>query len=466
MASTEFSPDLYRPHLTMKVFRRCPPISARCLTRVSVFLLVTTLLITCPALAANVPPTVILTNPASVFSFAAPVNITFGASATDSDGTVAKVEFFQGATKLGEDTDSPYSIVWSNAPPGNYAVRAVATDNEGATNQTGAMAISVIAPGTSVWIAYNDHSPGVATSPATTTYDILGFGPQGGLPLPTGGPLRNVFTGAILPAQVQITTTGETAPGNNPNIPAAGSPFFTNFSGFVDFKGNNDFPNGPDTGPTYGMCTVTTNAFVTYIFTNLDPNRRYSFKGATTRGVASYTNRWTMVEILGASSFVSAHSTGVVTTVQAPASLDINQAAANFGYNARGDIINWENIDPGPDGTFSVRNTRYAGFVPNGSSTNGNPPYGYAMTEIRLQEFTATANQPVLLNARKLTNGNFQLTLSGTVGQTYAIERSVNLSDWTNLLTFTNLAAQTLITDTNLTGVGARFYRGRLAPGP
>lgn len=86
------------------------------------------------------------------------------------------------------------------------------------------------------------------------------------------------------------------------------------------------------------------------------------------------------------------------------------------------------------------------------------------MTEIRLQEFTASADQPVLLNARKLTNGNFQLTLTGTIGQKYAIDRSLNLSAWTNLVTFTNLAAQTLLTDTNAAGVSARFYRGRLVP--
>jgi len=32
------------------------------------------------------------------------------AAATDSDGTIAKVEFFQGTTKLGEDLTSPYSF--------------------------------------------------------------------------------------------------------------------------------------------------------------------------------------------------------------------------------------------------------------------------------------------------------------------------------------------------------------------
>ena len=35
------------------------------------------------------------------------------ATASDADGTVTKVEFFNGAAKLGEDTTAPYSFTWS-----------------------------------------------------------------------------------------------------------------------------------------------------------------------------------------------------------------------------------------------------------------------------------------------------------------------------------------------------------------
>ena len=34
-------------------------------------------------------------------------------TASDSDGTVAKVEFFNGTTKLGQDTTAPYGFTWS-----------------------------------------------------------------------------------------------------------------------------------------------------------------------------------------------------------------------------------------------------------------------------------------------------------------------------------------------------------------
>ena len=164
---------------------------------------------------------------------------------------------------------------------------------------------------------------------------------------------------------------------------------------------------------------------------------------------------------------------GVTASLEAPPTEPLQPLDEYTGNVARarrrGLVYPYElaGVLTGPDGGFAIRNSQYAGFVPNGSSTNGNPSYGYAITEIRLEEFTAPlTNPPVLLDPRRLTNGSFQLTLSGVAGQKYAIDRSLNLSSWTNLLTFTNQLGQTLITDTNATGVNARFYRGRLVPVP
>jgi len=73
-----------------------------------------------------------LTNPASDISLAAGSTIAITAEASDSDGVVSKVEFFSDTTELGEDTTSPYSFVWVNAPPGDYTLTAKATDNKNA----------------------------------------------------------------------------------------------------------------------------------------------------------------------------------------------------------------------------------------------------------------------------------------------------------------------------------------------
>ena len=58
---------------------------------------------------------------------------TLTAAASDSDGTIASVEFKVGGVSIGTDTTSPYSIshTFTN---GSVEVKAIATDNLGATN--------------------------------------------------------------------------------------------------------------------------------------------------------------------------------------------------------------------------------------------------------------------------------------------------------------------------------------------
>jgi len=83
--------------------------------------------------AANQPPLVSLTSPASGSAFSAPATITLTAAASDTDGTVQRVEFYNGSTLLGSDTTSPYSFTWLNVAAGPYSLSAVARDNLGAS---------------------------------------------------------------------------------------------------------------------------------------------------------------------------------------------------------------------------------------------------------------------------------------------------------------------------------------------
>lgn len=80
----------------------------------------------------NHPPSVIITNPASGTMFVHPASITGSAEATDSDGSVTKVEFFAGQTPVGVATNPPYPVVITNLLPAIYALTAVATDDMGA----------------------------------------------------------------------------------------------------------------------------------------------------------------------------------------------------------------------------------------------------------------------------------------------------------------------------------------------
>jgi len=91
----------------------------------------------------NTPPTVTITNPPTGSSFSAPASLAVGASASDSDGTVAQVDFYQNGSLIGSDAISPYSVAVNNLNPGSYAYRAVATDNRGASTTSSVVNVTV-----------------------------------------------------------------------------------------------------------------------------------------------------------------------------------------------------------------------------------------------------------------------------------------------------------------------------------
>jgi len=93
--------------------------------------------------AANLPPTVSITNPASGTVFAAPANVTIQASASDSDGTVTNVQFLVGANVVTNQATAPFFGVTNNLAAGSYTLFAIASDNDGAT-ATNQVAISVV----------------------------------------------------------------------------------------------------------------------------------------------------------------------------------------------------------------------------------------------------------------------------------------------------------------------------------
>ena len=91
----------------------------------------------------NLWPTVVLTSPTDGQTFEDNADVTIQATASDSDGLVSQVEFFNGRQSLGIDSDSPYSVVWQNVSGGSYDISAVAMDNEGAEARSSVVNILV-----------------------------------------------------------------------------------------------------------------------------------------------------------------------------------------------------------------------------------------------------------------------------------------------------------------------------------
>ena len=96
----------------------------------------------------NQAPTVSLTAPANNATYTAPATITLAANASDADGSISKVEFYNGTTLLGTNTTAPYTYSWTNVAAGNYTITAKAYDNAGATTTSAGVNVVVTAPAT------------------------------------------------------------------------------------------------------------------------------------------------------------------------------------------------------------------------------------------------------------------------------------------------------------------------------
>jgi hypothetical protein len=160
----------------------------------------------------NSVPSVSITSPSPGATINAQSSLTINANASDADGTVSKVEFFQGVTKLGEATTSPYGFTWAGVPAGSYSITAVATDDDGATATSAPVGVYVNAPP-----ATNAGPDQGVTLPSPLT--IYGSVADDGLPSPPSsaiaswskisGPGTVTFT----PANAAVTTASFSSEG-------------------------------------------------------------------------------------------------------------------------------------------------------------------------------------------------------------------------------------------------------------
>ncbi|MEI7596031.1 MAG: Ig-like domain-containing protein [Bacteroidota bacterium] len=96
--------------------------------------------------SSNQNPTVSITSPANNTSYTTGTTVEIAATASDADGSISKVEFYQGTTLLGEDLTSPYTYSWINVGAGNYSITAKAYDNLNAIGTSAPIQITVSSP--------------------------------------------------------------------------------------------------------------------------------------------------------------------------------------------------------------------------------------------------------------------------------------------------------------------------------
>ena len=173
-----------------------------------------TLTVVQPSSSPNRPPTVTLTAPASGTVFTAPANVTIGASATDPENRLDRVEFYAGTTFLGAATSAPFSVTWPSAPGGTYSLTARVFDADGGTATSPAVTITVNASAGSIptavaFQAWADH----ATLVTSYRLDVFASGTDPNMGTPAAS-----------------SDLGKPAPDGNGDITVDRSAFFTNLA--------------------------------------------------------------------------------------------------------------------------------------------------------------------------------------------------------------------------------------------
>jgi hypothetical protein len=94
------------------------------------------------AKAPNVLPVVSMTAPADGAVVPVGASVTLSASGLDVDGTVARIDLYQGDTLIGSAPGDSIALSWNPPASGTFLITAVAVDNDGGTARSVAITIT------------------------------------------------------------------------------------------------------------------------------------------------------------------------------------------------------------------------------------------------------------------------------------------------------------------------------------
>ncbi len=213
------------------------------------------------------------------------------------------------------------------------------------------------------WTAYadlrtssnsNNNATNVLEIPEAT---IDAYGTGSPINPATSFTLTDLTTGTDTGGRLQIDNSSlGISSDNGGNF--TGGPAFSVFGGIVDGAGVFSFT---DAGAVFQLNV-----------SGLDPTKRYT-AALTNNRDQSHTGdeRWTDLELMGA--VASTEASGGTTTVVSPTHVRFG----SWDNTARGDMGRWTDIDPGPDGAFSIQTNLYL----TGDADRSYTPSQFMLTE-------------------------------------------------------------------------------------
>ena len=472
----------------------------------------------------NGRPLITLTSPTNGSPFIAPASVLLSDVATDPDGSVAAVEFYQGATLIATSTSSGtnFSTIWTGVGAGVYSLTARAIDNLGTVTISTQVNITVFAPSA-------NFSDDFATRGVLTGFTNLVTGNSAAYSRETGEPRHADRNGtrsgwltwtATYTGPCTLDTEGssfDTTLGvytNNPpslqtvtnlvpvsfNDDASGAVTWSRLTftaqagrtyqiavdGYAAGEGGTIVLHMSSTNPIPRIVTHPQSQIVdqgtTVTFTGLAAGPQALFYQWRSNGLdlAGMITPSLVLSNVGPShqalySLYVRNNSGAVTS--APASL-IVRSSPTITSQPQSVVVN-----TGESATFNVAATgtptlayqwRFNGAAISGATntsyTRSNVQFTnagtYSVSVINLVGSAASspANlmvRPRILSMQMTTNGTFQMSFAGVPNMSYAVERSTNTVNWSVAATMSSVSGQHQFSEAGAITNVSRIYRLR-----
>jgi GEVED domain/Bacterial Ig domain/Secretion system C-terminal sorting domain len=323
----------------------------------------------------NSAPSVSITLPANNAIYSLGSNVIINATAADLDGTVSKVEFYQGTTLLGTSITTPYTYTWTTPPLGSYALTAKAYDNLNTITTSSVVNITVAITDDAGISAITTPNGTIYTANSTPSVTLKNFG-------------TTTLTGTTISYKVD----------NN---------------AWTDYVWTGSLAAGTTT--TVTLPTITGYSLAAHTFTA----QTGAFNGNTDGNVANNAST---------SNFTYSLPPACPNTVTSPYSQDFNASTATptdwtntstwlFASNHANGTGNgiYKNL-------YSSTTTAQFSVVPVG-------PIGansFLSFDYRLLNYVAAASYPSNATATALGFGNIQVQISSDCGTTFTTVHTIN----------------------------------------
>ncbi|MFN0066242.1 MAG: PA14 domain-containing protein [Limisphaerales bacterium] len=404
-------------------------------------------------LSLDPPPEVALTSPAPGALFYTPANIPLTATASSSNGSIVRIEYYRGAIRLGEATEPPFRFDWSPDSGGTFELTAFATDSAGQTGKSAPVGVTVIGRDTPGLLAEYHDNINFTGRRLTRVDPTVNFDWGNGPPDPQFGP--DTFS---------VRWTGRVRPG------VSGTHrFYTTVDDGVRLwvDGRQMINRWVDQPPTEHSATITLEAGRLYAI------RMDYFENG---GGAVARLEWSVPglprEVVPAGALLPPAPPNLPPVV----GLAVPAGGSAFLQPAFLDLLA-EASDP--DGRVT-KVEFFAGATRLGESTNApfawrwpQPPAGlHSLTALATDEAGATATSPpvavtvtalqILLPPQPVQGGRFQISFATGPAGRYRVEASMDLVHWTVIEE--GPAGGGVVRVSELLGPTHRFFRVMLGP--